>query len=125
MKCNECGAPVENGKCVYCGKDFPVNNTSNYNQYPNYQQNTNYANNMQPQNIIINNTVQNTVQFGKRKNKYVALLLCLFLGGLGAHKFYEGKIGMGILYLFTVGLFGIGWFLDFIILIFKSNPYYV
>ena len=26
----------------------------------------------------------------------------------GAHKFYEGKIGMGVLYIFTGGLFGIG-----------------
>ena len=26
-------------------------------------------------------------------------MLCLFLGALGVHKFYEGKVGMGILYL--------------------------
>ncbi len=24
MKCDSCGAPVENGKCTYCGKEFPV-----------------------------------------------------------------------------------------------------
>ena len=59
------------------------------------------------------------------KDKWVAVLLCLFLGGIGAHKFYEGKIGMGILYLFTVGLFGIGWLVDFIVLLMKPNPYYV
>ena len=40
-------------------------------------------------------------------------------------KFYEGKIGMGILYLFTCGLFGIGTLIDFIVLLFKPNPYYV
>lgn len=33
------------------------------------------------------------------KNKLVAGLLALFLGGFGIHKFYLGKIGMGILYL--------------------------
>ena len=44
----------------------------------------------------------------------VELLLCLFLGTLGAHKFYRKKIGMGILYLFTLGLFGIGVIVDFV-----------
>ncbi|BCL02934.1 NINE protein [Escherichia coli] len=33
------------------------------------------------------------------KNKVIAALLALFLGGLGAHKFYLGKIWQGILYL--------------------------
>ena len=33
------------------------------------------------------------------KNKGVAILLCLFLGGVGAHKFYLGKSGAGIMYL--------------------------
>ena len=49
----------------------------------------------------------------------------LFLGFLGAHKFYESKTGMGILYLFTVGLFGIGVIIDFITLLFKPTIYYV
>lgn len=59
------------------------------------------------------------------KNKWVAFLLCLFLGGLGVHKFYEEKIGMGILYLFTGGLLGIGWLIDCIVLLCKPNPYFV
>lgn len=46
------------------------------------------------------------------KSKAVAYLLWFFLGVLGAHKFYVGKIGMGIIYLLTGGLFGIGWFID-------------
>lgn len=53
------------------------------------------------------------------KDKSVALILCLLLGFFGAHKFYEGKTGMGILYLFTAGLFGIGWFIDLIVLLTK------
>ena len=60
---------------------------------------------------------------GKMKNKWVAVALCFFLGVFGAHKFYEGKIGMGILYLFTCGLFGIGTIIDFFVLLFKPNPY--
>lgn len=62
---------------------------------------------------------------GKAKNKWVALLLCLFLGFLGAHKFYEGKIGMGILYLCIGGLFGIGAIVNIFQILKKSNPYFV
>lgn len=80
-------------------------------------------------NIVINNTNTNVNKningYGHPKNKWVAFLLCLFLGEFGAHKFYEGKIGMGIIYLLTVGLFGIGWFVDCIRILFRSNPYYV
>ena len=59
------------------------------------------------------------------KNKWVAFLLCFFLGYFGAHKFYEGKVGMGILYILTFGLFGIGWLIDCIALLLKPNPYFV
>lgn len=61
----------------------------------------------------------------KPKNKWVALLLCFFFGLIGAHKFYEEKTGMGILYLFTGGLFCIGAIVDFIVLIFKPTHYTV
>lgn len=61
----------------------------------------------------------------RQKNKWVALLLCVFFGFFGAHKFYEGKIGMGLLYFFTEGLLTIGWVVDIFILLFKPNPYYV
>lgn len=82
-------------------------------------------------NIIINNTNNNdivtekTVTAGKAKNKWVAILLCFFLGYLGAHRFYEGKVITGILWLITFGLCGIGIIIDFIILICKPNPYYL
>ena len=80
-------------------------------------------------NIVINNTNTNANSnikkyiMGKTKNKWVALALCIFT--ICGHKFYEGKIGMGIVYLCTMGLFGIGWFIDIIALLFKPNPYYV
>lgn len=38
-----------------------------------------------------------------------------FLGYFGVHKFLDKKYAMGILYLFTFGLFGIGWLIDVII----------
>lgn len=65
----------------------------------------------------------NTKTYGCTKNKWISLLLCIFT--VCGHKFYEGKVGMGVLYLLTFGLFGIGWILDIIALIKKTNPYYV
>jgi hypothetical protein len=50
------------------------------------------------------------------KSKVVAYLLWFFLGFLGVHKFYLEKIGIGVLYLFTFGIFGIGWLVDLFIL---------
>lgn len=59
------------------------------------------------------------------KSKWTAFFLCLFLGVIGAHKFYEGKILLGVLYIFTGGLLGIGVLYDLIVLFFKPNPYHV
>ncbi len=56
-------------------------------------------------------------------NKWVAFFLALFLGYFGAHKFYEGKTGIGLLYLFTFGLAGIGWFIDVICILLKPSQY--
>lgn len=58
------------------------------------------------------------------KSKWVAFFLCLFFGVLGAHKFYEGKILFGVIYILTAGLCGIGVVVDLIILLLKPNPYY-
>ena len=51
-----------------------------------------------------------------QKSRLAALLLCIFLGGLGIHRFYVGKVGTGILWLFTGGMFGIGALVDLILI---------
>jgi len=43
----------------------------------------------------------------------VAWLLQMFVGYLGIHRMYIGKIGSGILWLLSGGLFGFGWLYDF------------
>lgn len=47
-------------------------------------------------------------------SRKIALFLCIVFGLIGGHRFYVKKIGSGVLYLFTVGLFGIGWVVDII-----------
>jgi len=49
-----------------------------------------------------------------KKSVVVALILCFFLGALGVHRFYVGKIGTGILQLLTLGGLGIWAFIDMI-----------
>lgn len=49
-----------------------------------------------------------------KKDWLVTLLLCLFCGGIGVHRYYVGKIGTGILYTLTLGVFGIGTLVDLI-----------
>ena len=51
---------------------------------------------------------------------------CILVSGLqrtGAHKFYEGKTALGVLYLFTFGLFGTGWIFDLIAILSKKRRY--
>lgn len=138
MICPKCGKalPDDAKFCMECGEQFQKQQGVSYYTQPNSQS---YYTQPQAQTtpppaptpIIINNINNNTNvnapgrYYGKVKNKWVAFFLCFFLGYIGAHKFYEGKVGMGILYIFTVGLFGIGWFVDMIVLLCKSNPYYV
>lgn len=57
------------------------------------------------------------------KNRNISLLLCILLGWCGGHRFYEGKIGTGILWALTAGLGGIGILIDLCLLIGKPKFY--
>lgn len=52
------------------------------------------------------------------KSFIVLLLLTVFLGWMGIHRFYVGKVWTALMFLFTGGWLGIGWFLDFIMVVF-------
>lgn len=129
--CPNCGALQANAKfCQHCGEAIDADCVV----CPKCGRQVQQLKPEQPQ-VIINNTNTNTAtatatalaggMVGRPRNKWVALCLCIFLGFLGGHKFYEGKAGMGLLYLFTAGLFFIGVFIDTISILLKPNPYYV
>lgn len=109
MFCSKCGKEIDNEAvvCPHCGVP-----TANY-QRPQEQ----------PQ-VVINNTNTNTnvntnVVGGamvSRKSKIVALILCIFLGEFGFHRFYVGKVGTGIIWLCTMGLCGIGYIIDIVMI---------
>lgn len=44
-------------------------------------------------------------------------LLFFFLAWLGVHRFYVGKIGTAILFILTLGGFGIWWIIDLILIV--------
>lgn len=54
---------------------------------------------------------------GQPKSWLTAVLLCFFLGGLGAHRFYVGKMGTGVAMLLTLGGCGIWSLIDFIMIL--------
>lgn len=104
--CPYCGCQVDTPKAEAVAPQVIINNS-------NQNQNT-------------NNNVAMGIPYGARlRRKWVSFFLCLFLGYFGAHKFYEGKYGAGLLYALTGGLLGFGWFFSLITLLGKPDPYYV
>lgn len=121
--CKFCGEKIVEDAilCTHCGRQVEQLKAE---QQPQVIVNNTNMNTNTNTNTNINKNMGSNV-YGRPKNKWIALALCFFLGFFGAHKFYEEKAGMGVLYLFTAGLFGIGVIIDFIALIFKPNTYYV
>ena len=50
------------------------------------------------------------------KSKIIAILLCVFLGGLGIHRFYLGYTVIGVIQLLTIGGCGIWALVDLVLI---------
>lgn len=104
--CPQCGAPIDPGaaECKFCGEKLAVQQAAQQmNQQAAPQPQVVYAQQPQPQ-VVYAQQPQAVYTTGINpawpiKNKVVAGLLGILLGGLGVHKFYMGKVGMGIVYL--------------------------
>ena len=123
MYCRYCGKQIADNAviCINCGSA-----TDNMKQYQQPQQAP--AAPQIPQNLTIVNTNTNANAGGTPRpviaydyrSRWAAFFLCLFFGWLGVHRFYIRKPVSGIIWMLTVGLFGFGWFIDLIILLFDG-----
>ena len=119
--CKHCGAkiPFDAIVCTACGCQVEELKSSRQESPQIVINNTN-------SNVNANTNTNTNAGAGHRMcNKWVALYLYIFLGVFGGHKFYEGKAGMGVLYLCIGGLCGIGVICDAISILMKPNPYAV
>ncbi|ABX43552.1 TM2 domain-containing protein [Lachnoclostridium phytofermentans] len=147
-KCPNCGASLENNQCLYCGSSFrekqeqqalqnqayqnqayqnqayqnqAYQNQAHQNQaYQNYSSQTQTSYNR----MVQSQTSQRTIHISSdkiivpRKKQWIALCLCLFTGIVGFHYLYLKRYNMFLLYFFTGGLLGFGYFIDLFRIIF-------
>ena len=101
VNCPECGKQISTNaaSCPYCGSTLWKGNAKS-----------------QPRSAYVTVT--------SNKSRTIALILCIFFGCFGFHRFYVGKIFTGLLYVFTLGFFFIGWIVDLVMIIlgtFRDN----
>ena len=111
--CSNCGSPLQEGQkfCDHCGSRVNIPSNQPPQQTPSQPA---YA---QP-NIYV--TVQNPGNAQPNANRPqasphsqgIVLIVWFFFGIFGGHHFLVGRMGMGLLYLCTCGLLGIGWVID-------------
>ena len=119
MRCPSCGANVFGAFCEYCGARMPAERVE--------------TQTINAENVVVNNYYQSPAWnhadrthsqhssysegAASSKSKLATLLLLVFLGMFGGHRFYIGSYGLAVVYLFTLGLFGVGWAVDFVLLL--------
>ena len=125
--CNQCGQPVtlKDEVCPYCGNDDIAGK-----QLDKTFRCSKCGHKITPDDLFCpkcGKDVSSDKDFNQYriKNSSTAFFLCLSLGFLGAHKFYEGRLIMGITYILTFGIFGFGWIGDLLHYLFVNYKYYL
>ena len=121
MRCPSCGANANGAVCEYCGTRMPAERIETQSIHADHVVVNNYYYNESPEGAGATARPDNvSVGFTpavSSKSRLVALLLWFFLGIFGAHRFYCGRYLLGVVYLLTLGLFGIGWFVDLVLIL--------
>jgi len=96
VMCVSCGVPPKNGRkfCQYCGADT-----------------------VEAAEICTKCGVRLATAAAEGNDWLTTLLLCVFLGTLGIHRFYTGHIAIGVIQILTLGGCGIWTLVDLILII--------
>lgn len=114
FKCKCCGAtrykkPTKHiYRCLYCGEEVEVYRKAETEQpvQPAVQPEQTTSASVQPE----SKTVKRAPQLNT--HNLILLIMCLVGGWIGIHKFMQGKVVWGLIYLFTGGVMGMGVFID-------------
>lgn len=109
--CPACGAPIspDASECRYCGEKLTVNQSQyqdsqdrQYETQKSQQYTPPYAPEYAPPQSSIYDSYNEDIHKTRKKSKIVAGILAILFGGYGLHKFYLGKVRVGILYLLFI-----------------------
>jgi len=112
VRCKICGAPLNGRVCEYCGT--PAERSGWKNWAGGFRSSGRQGNSFGEGSPA---GVNASVAVASPKSKWVALVLCLLFGRFGVHRFYVGKVGTGLLYCCTKGLWMVGVVVDAIAII--------